>query len=62
MPALVVAGEHDAVVSREEAEALAAALPAGELAVLSGVGHLANLEDPPAFTDVLSEFLRRVAG
>ena len=62
MPALVVAGEHDAVVSRDEAEALAAALPAGELAVLSGVGHLANLEDPPAFTDVLSEFLRRVAG
>jgi pimeloyl-ACP methyl ester carboxylesterase len=62
MPVLVVAGEHDAVMSPEEAEALAAALPAGELAVPAGVGHLANLEGPAAFTEILSGFLSRTGG
>lgn len=62
VPSLVVHGEVDAIVSAEEASTLAGALPQAELAVLPGAGHLANLEDPPAFTEVLAGFLRSHAG
>jgi 3-oxoadipate enol-lactonase len=57
VPTLVVAGDHDGIVSRDEASAMAAALPRGELALIAGAGHLANLEDPPAFTETLLRFL-----
>jgi len=39
---------------------MAAALPRGELAVIPGAGHLANVEDPPAFTAALRGFLDRI--
>ena len=57
MPALVIQGEQDAMISLEEAESMASALPRAGLAVLEGVGHLPNLEDPPAFTEALLGFL-----
>ena len=60
MPALVIHGEQDGIVSLDEARAMAAALPRGALTVLPGVGHLANLEDPPAFSDALLGFLDRI--
>jgi 3-oxoadipate enol-lactonase len=60
VPAQVLHGEQDAIVSLEEARATAAALPRGELVVIPEVGHLTNLEDPPAFTAALREFLDRV--
>jgi pimeloyl-ACP methyl ester carboxylesterase len=59
VPALVIQGDQDGIVSLDEARALAVALPRGELAVVPGVGHLANLEDPPAFTETLRGFLDR---
>jgi pimeloyl-ACP methyl ester carboxylesterase len=59
VPALVIQGDQDGIVSLDEARALAVALPRGELAVVPGVGHLANLEDPPAFTETLRRFLDR---
>ncbi len=61
VPALVVAGDHDGIVSLEEASVIASALPHGELAVMKGVGHLGNLEDPPVFTDRLAAFLTRLS-
>ena len=60
VPALVIQGDQDAIVSLDEAREEAAVLPRGELAVIPGVGHLANLEDPPAFTATLREFLDRI--
>jgi len=60
VPVLVVHGEQDGMVSVDEARALASALPHGELAVLPRMGHLTNLEDPPAFTATLRPFLERV--
>ena len=60
VPALVIHGEQDAIQTFDEARALAAALPRGELVVLPGVGHLANLEDPPALTEALRGFLERI--
>ncbi len=60
VPALVIHGDQDAIVSLDEARAVAAALPRGELAVIPGAGHLTNLEDPPAFTAALRGFLGRI--
>jgi pimeloyl-ACP methyl ester carboxylesterase len=60
IPALVIHGEQDAIVSLDEARTVAAALPHGELVVIPGVGHLTNLEDPPAFTAALRGFLERI--
>ncbi|HXZ99699.1 MAG TPA: alpha/beta hydrolase [Candidatus Binatia bacterium] len=60
VPALVVAGDDDGIVSLEEARGIADALPRGQLAVLPGSGHLGNLEDPVGFNEVVGEFLNRL--
>ena len=60
VPALVIQGDQDAILSLDEAREEATVLPRGELAVIPGAGHLANLEDPPAFTQTLRGFLDRV--
>ncbi|MGA3185056.1 MAG: alpha/beta hydrolase [Candidatus Dormibacteria bacterium] len=60
VPALVIHGDQDAILSLDEAREEATVLPRGELAVIPGAGHLANLEDPPAFTQTLRGFLDRV--
>lgn len=54
-PTLVIAGDEDAIIPRAEAEAMHAAIPGSRLVVLPRVGHLGNLEDPPAFSQVLFE-------
>jgi pimeloyl-ACP methyl ester carboxylesterase len=60
VPALVIQGDQDAILSLDEAREEAAVLPRGELAVIAGAGHLANLEDAPAFTASLRGFLDRI--
>jgi pimeloyl-ACP methyl ester carboxylesterase len=55
-PVVVVAGELDGVVAREELDAMAAA--AGTTAVeITGVGHLVALEDPVATATALLPLL-----
>ncbi len=58
-PALIVAGDEDAVIPRADAEAMHTRITGSTLAMLPRVGHLANLEDPRGFTDALSQFLTR---
>jgi pimeloyl-ACP methyl ester carboxylesterase len=60
VPALVIQGDQDAILGLDEARDEAAVLPRGEFAVIPGVGHLPNLEDPPAFTETLRGFLDRI--
>lgn len=55
-PALVIAGEADAI-SLAPSRALAALLPRAELAVIPGAGHVVNLSAPAAFNAVVSTFL-----
>ena len=57
VPALVIAGEEDAVSPPAVAEDMAERLPAGRLAVLPQAGHLPNLETPDAFNAELRRFL-----
>lgn len=62
VPALVVAGEDDAVTNRAEAEFLAAEIPEGRLAVVPEAGHISSMENPRAFNRSLVHFLEAMQG
>lgn len=59
VPAVVVIGEEDELVSLHEARETADSLPWGRLVTLPGVGHLAPLEAPRATAVVLADLLAR---
>lgn len=56
-PALVCVGADDTATRREDAEALAAALPQGRLEVVPGAGHMLPLEQPAALATAVGSFL-----
>jgi pimeloyl-ACP methyl ester carboxylesterase len=58
VPTLVAAGELDMRDFREGAEAMARTLPRARHAVIEGAGHLAPLETPEAFRELVLAFLR----
>jgi pimeloyl-ACP methyl ester carboxylesterase len=58
IPALVAAGEHDMGDFRQGAEAMARTLPRARHAVIERAGHLAPLETPEAFRELVLAFLR----
>jgi pimeloyl-ACP methyl ester carboxylesterase len=58
VPALVAAGEREPFADfREGAEALARSLPRARLELIPAAGHLAPLETPAAFRELLLTFL-----
>jgi 3-oxoadipate enol-lactonase len=57
IPLLVVAGDHDPLVTPEIAHGLAGAAPNARAQVLEGCGHLPNLERPDEFNRILTSFL-----
>ena len=57
IPVLVVAGGADRVVSLDEAQAMAARFPRGELAVCARSGHLPMLEEPAGVAEALARWL-----
>jgi pimeloyl-ACP methyl ester carboxylesterase len=57
IPTLVTAGEHDMVDFHQSAEVFAAAIPRARVQIIEGAGHLAPLETPGAFRELLLEFL-----
>jgi 3-oxoadipate enol-lactonase len=59
-PTLVLAGGADRTMTIDVVEAMARQIKGARLEVIPNVGHLANLENPPAFNRVLSEFLGTV--
>lgn len=58
MPTLVLCGTRDRA-NLASARELAAAIPAAELRLVDGVGHLWSRSHPQLFTDVLLDFLER---
>ncbi|MDX6287008.1 MAG: hypothetical protein QOG53_2493 [Frankiales bacterium] len=59
-PALVIAGEEDALSSPEDAQAMADALPNGHLVSIPESGHLTAVEIPEAFNTAVREFVATV--
>ena len=58
-PALVCCGSRDKMTPLSLSEELAARLPAAELRVFAGAGHMLPLERPQAMAAALSEWLAR---
>jgi pimeloyl-ACP methyl ester carboxylesterase len=56
-PAMIAVGQWDMSDFHDSAGVLAAALPRASVAVIEGAGHLAPLERPDAFRELLLEFL-----
>lgn len=59
VPTLVVVGEEDTLTPPDVAEAMCRAIPTAALTVIPRAGHLANLEQPEAFSAALAGFLER---
>jgi 3-oxoadipate enol-lactonase len=58
-PTLVIVGGADVVTPPEQARWLADRIPGATTAVIDGAGHIANLEAPVAFGDLVAGFLDR---
>lgn len=56
VPALVVAGEHDAIVPRDCARQYAELLPSARLEIVPGAGHLVEVEQPEALARLITQF------
>lgn len=56
-PTLIVHGQDDALSPVANAHLLAARIPGARLAVLDGVGHSPNVEDPERFNQLILDFL-----
>jgi 3-oxoadipate enol-lactonase len=57
VPTLVIAGDEDKLVTFAETKEMAETIPKARLEVIPRAGHLANLENPKHFNDVLLTFI-----
>jgi pimeloyl-ACP methyl ester carboxylesterase len=60
MPTLLVWGDADPLVSRDEQDLLARNIRNSELLVYPGVGHTPRWEDPVRFSSDLAGFVHRL--
>jgi 3-oxoadipate enol-lactonase len=60
VPTLCLAGEKDTNAPAAMMEKMASKIPGARFAVLAGVGHLGNLEDPAAFDAAVGSFVEEV--
>ena len=58
---LVIAGAEDQSTPVDQAEEIARRIPAAELAVIPDAAHLANVEQPQAFTNRILDHLKRAS-
>src|SRR3954447_6566111 len=61
VPALVIAGEEDALSTAADAQAMLDALPNAELVTVAGSGHLTAVEQPDQFNAALRGFVGGLA-
>jgi len=60
LPALVIAGDRDGSTPPDMVRDLASLIPGAQYALMHGVGHLPCAEDPAAYADLLTGFLRDI--
>lgn len=58
VPTFIVCGDEDVLTPIPESEAMQAAIPGAQLAVIPRVGHASCVEHPVAFTTLVAAFLR----
>jgi 3-oxoadipate enol-lactonase len=56
-PTLVLAGSEDPATPPAQGQAIQQRIPGARMSILPGAGHLANLEQPEAFTKLLLDHL-----
>lgn len=59
MPSLVLCGTQDVLTPPEQAEQMDRLLPASQLHLLDGIGHLSSMEAPDAVSAALGQLLDR---
>lgn len=57
-PTLVIVGDGEMPTLTQQGELMAATIPGARLHVIEGAGHIVNIEQPQAYTQVISEWLR----
>ena len=62
VPTLVLAGARDTNAPAPMMEKMASKIPGARYVCLAGAGHLANLEQPAAFNEIVMKFLTEVEG
>lgn len=60
VPALVIVGEEDTLTPVDDSRKMQAAAAGSELVVMPETGHLANLERPELFNEIVRGFLERL--
>lgn len=58
-PTLIIVGDEDVATPPAEAQYMKDRIPRAELLVVSQAGHLSNLEQPAAFNEALTSFLKK---
>jgi len=59
VPALVIAGEFDEIIAADISRQSADLIPGAEFSVISGAGHISNVDSAEAFTLLCTGFLAR---
>src|SRR5262249_54758994 len=57
-PAMIADGAYDEIIKSEHTRHMAGVIPGARLAVLPNTSHFAMLQDPVAFNQALTGFLR----
>lgn len=60
VPTLVISGDSDRIVPPEDSRRAAAAIPGAELVIIPQAGHLVMEEEPAAFLQQLTRFLKEL--
>jgi pimeloyl-ACP methyl ester carboxylesterase len=60
IPVALLWGDEDSITPPDQARDLQTLLPQATLTLLSGLGHIPQIEDPDAFNDALLKSLRKL--
>ncbi len=61
MPTCIIAGEEDAIIPLADVEMMHAEIEASEFHIIPKTGHISNVENPPAFNEIVKAFCQRIA-
>ena len=60
VPVLVITGDNDRIIPKEESQRIARKIPKAEFVVIRNCGHLPHEERPEDFIEAVNGFLERV--